>query len=87
MAKKKDIKRLLVSDLTSKIRFGESRHEAKLQAENRFNANLEFIYSKQTYETYKKTAVLFANYCKNNDVQCSSIYSPGACLHLSFSRS
>jgi len=65
MAKKKDIERLLVSDLTSKIRFGESRHEAKLQAENRFNADLKYIYSIQTYETYKKTAVLFANYCKN----------------------
>lgn len=65
MAKKKDIERLLVSELTSKIRFGQSKHEAKLQAENRFNADLEYIYSKQTYETYKNTAVLFANYCKN----------------------
>lgn len=65
MAKKKDIERLLVSDLTSKIRFGQSKHEAKQLCDDKFHADLEYIYSKQTYETYKNTAVLFANYCKN----------------------
>ena len=43
----------------SKLKIGESRHEAKISGEDR-----EGIYSWSTYKTYLKHASYFAKYCK-----------------------
>lgn len=62
MSKNKSIKYQVEGMLRDKLAIGQSRHEAKIEAEN----NPAGIYSWGTYNSYKACDIRFANWVKEN---------------------
>lgn len=76
--------RQITKRLDSLTRYGESRHKAKEEQRRaaaergeklRFGAPLEYIYSYETYHTYRKQALHFLNWCRDT-------YGVGSCIEL-----
>lgn len=76
--------RQIIKRLDSLTRYGESRHKAKEEQRRaaaergeklRFGAPLEYIYSYETYHTYRKQSLHFLNWCRDT-------YGVGSCIEL-----
>lgn len=61
-AKKQKISILIVGDLKDKIAFGQSKYQAKKEAGLTFGQSTYKIYSEQSYNTYKKECLKFADW-------------------------
>lgn len=64
----KDLHQLAHEQLVTMLALGESRKEGKLKEEN-----LDKIYSKSTYKTYKKHINLFVRWVKENHPECTTL--------------
>lgn len=63
-AKKQKTSILIVGNLKDKIAFGQSKYQAKKEAGLTFGQSTYKIYSEETYCTYKKQCLNFANWLK-----------------------
>lgn len=64
----KDLHQLAHEQLVTMLALGESRKEGKLKEEN-----LDKIYSKSTYKTYKKHINLFVRWVKEKHPECTTL--------------
>ncbi len=63
MKRKQSVHTLIKDNLTDKIAFGQSKHEAKRDLD--FGQSSYKIYAKETYDTYKKECLKFADWLQN----------------------